>query len=142
MRLPEEMEIPLISLSARDSLAALANQVPVQMRQTRGRRSLSTYLGTNPAWCQGMKGRIRAETSGAGLAALWRDEIGPHVKQGAWTVLGTANHAADYTVGLRRDLTTLVGPEDASLLIANLSDEAELLPSLGPVVGLAESGAG
>ena len=138
MRLPEEMEIPLIPLSAREKLAALANQVPVQMRLTRRRRLLPVYLETNAAWCQQMKERIQAETSGASLVALWRDEIGPHVQQGAWTVLGTANHAADYTVGLRRDLTDLVGPEDANLLIANLSDGTELLPSLGPVVGLAK----
>ena len=138
MRLPEEMEIPLIPLSARGRLAALANQVRMQMRLTQGRRALSTYLETNPAWCQRMKERIRAEASGAGLVALWRDEIGPHVKQGAWTVLGTANRAADYTLGLRRDLTDLVGLEDANLLISNLSDKAELLPSLGPVVGLAK----
>jgi phosphohistidine swiveling domain-containing protein len=138
MRLPEEMEIPLIRLSARELLSALANQVPVQMRQAQGRRSLPTYLETNPGWCQRMKERIRAEGSGAGLVALWRDQIGPHVKNGAWTVLGTVDQTTDFTVRLRRDLTTLVGPEDANLLIANLSDEAELLPSLGPVVGLAK----
>jgi phosphohistidine swiveling domain-containing protein len=138
MRLPEEMEIPLISLSVRNLLSALGKQVRMQTRQTQGRRSLPAYLETNPAWCQRMKGRIRAEASGAGLVSLWRDEIGPHVKKGAWTVLGTVNHTTDYTVRLRRDLTTLVGPEDANLLIANLSGEAELLPSLGPVIGLAQ----
>jgi pyruvate,water dikinase len=138
MRLPEEMEIPMIPLSARAKLAALANQVPVQMRLSRRRRALPAYLETNAAWCRRMRERMRAATSGAGLVALWREEIGPHIQQGAWTVLGTANHAADYTVGLRRDLTDLVGSEDANLLIANLSDETELLPSLGPVVGLAK----
>jgi phosphohistidine swiveling domain-containing protein len=138
MRLPEEMEIPLISLSARELVSALANQVPVQMRQARGRRSLPAYLETNPGWCQRMKEKIRAETSGAGLLALWREEMGPHVKNGAWTVLGTVDQTTNFTIRLRRDLTTLIGPEDANLLIANLSDEAELLPSLGPVVGLAK----
>ena len=142
MRLPEEMEIPLIPLSARETLAALANQVRVQMRLARGRRSLPAYLETNATWCRRMRERIRAESSGAGLITLWRDEIGPHTKHGAWTVLGTANHAADYTVGLRRHLTDLVGPEDANLLIANLSHEGELLSSLGPVVGLAKVASG
>jgi pyruvate,water dikinase len=83
-----------------------------------------------------MRERIQAEESRAGLAALWQDEIKPHVKGGVWTVLGTVNHSSDYTVRLRRELTTLVGPEDAHVLIANLSDDASLLPSLGPVVGL------
>ena len=138
MRLPGEMEIPLIPLSVRGLLAALGKQVRMQMRLARGRRSLPVYLATNAAWCGGMKERIQAETSAASLAALWQGEIGPHVKQGAWTVLGTANHAADYTVGLRRHLADLVGPEDANLLIANLSEGTGLLPSLGPVVGLAK----
>ena len=138
MRLPEELEIPLIPLSVWGLLAALGKLVRMQMRLTQGRRSLPVYLETNAAWCRGMRERIRAETSATSLAALWEDEIGPHVQQGAWIVLGTANHAADYTVGLRRDLADLVGPEDANLLIANLSEEGELLPSLGPVVGLAQ----
>ena len=42
----------------------------MQMRLAKGRRSLQTYLETNPAWCRRMKERIRAETSGAGLVAL------------------------------------------------------------------------
>ena len=73
----------------------------------------------------------RGRDTEAALVALWRDEITPHVKQGVWTVLGSAIHSADYTVRLRRELTKLVGPEDANLLIANLSDEAGLLASLG-----------
>jgi len=138
MRLPEEMEIPLIPLSAWGLVSSLAKLVRMQIKHKQGVRSLPGYLATNPEWCQWMKERIRAEASGAGLVTLWRDEIKPHVKQGVWTVLGTVNYSTDYTVRLRRDLTTLVGPEDADVLIANLSDEAGLLASLGPVVGLAK----
>jgi len=31
-----------------------------------------------------------------------------------------------------------VGPEDANVLISNLSDESGLLASLGPVIGIAQ----
>jgi phosphohistidine swiveling domain-containing protein len=137
MQLPEEMEIPTIPLSARKRIAAVINQVGMQIKQKRGVRALPGYLATNPAWCRQMKERIRSEASDTSLATLWRQEIKPHIKQGVWTVLGTVDHSTNYTVRLRRDLTALVGPDDANVLIANLSDEGGLLPSLGPVVGLA-----
>ena len=142
MQLPEEMEIPTIPLSARMLIPAVIGQGRMQLKQWQGTRALAAYLATNRERCQQMKGRIGAGTSGAGLAALWRDEIKPHIKQGVWTVLGTVSHSTDYTAPLRRDLTALVGPEDANLLIANLSDETEVLPSLGPVVGLAKAARG
>jgi phosphohistidine swiveling domain-containing protein len=138
MRLPDEMEVPVIPLPARGLVAAVINQVRMQIKQKRGVRALPGYLATNPEWCQRTKERIRSEASGTSLATLWRQEIKPHIKRGVWTVLGTVDHSTNYTVRLRRDLTALVGPEDANLLIANLSDEGGLLPSLGPVVGLAK----
>jgi phosphohistidine swiveling domain-containing protein len=138
MRLPEEMKIPLIPLSAWELISGLAKLGRMQIKHKQGIRYLPTYLAMNLKWCQRMKERIRSEKSKDGLLTLWRDEIKPHVKQGVWAVLGTVNRSTDYTGRLRRDLTSLVGPEDANVLIANLSDEAGLLPSLGPVFGLAK----
>jgi phosphohistidine swiveling domain-containing protein len=138
MRLPEEMEIPLIPLSAWGLVSGLARLVRMQIKHKQGIRHLPTYLATNLDWCQQMKERIRAEEAKACLVALWRDEIKPHIKQGVWTVLGTVDHSTNYTIRLRRDLASTVGPEDANVLIANLSNEAGPLPSLGPVVGLAK----
>jgi phosphohistidine swiveling domain-containing protein len=137
MRLPEEMEIPLIPLSAWGLISGLARLVRMQVKHKHGVRRLPTYLGTNLDWCQRTKERIWAQESKGRLVALWRNEIKPHIKRGVWTVLGTVDHSTSYTIRLRRDLTSLVGPEDANVLIANLSNGAGLLPSLGPVVGLA-----
>ena len=44
-------------------------------------------------------------------------------------------------MGLRRELTSLVGPDDASILIANVGGGGGLA-SLGPMVGLAKVAAG
>jgi phosphohistidine swiveling domain-containing protein len=128
--------IPTIPLSTRGLISAVVNQLRMQIKHKQGARALPAYLATNPEWCQRMRVRIGGESSGVALVALWRDEIRPHVKRGVWTVLGTVNQSTDYTAPLRRDLTALVGAEDANLLIANLSGETGLLPSLGPVVGL------
>jgi pyruvate,water dikinase len=137
MQLPEEMEIPLIPLSPKAILLSLINLARLRARLQSGKRHLPTYLATNPAWFNRMRTHIRSETSPAALAGLWHAEIKSHVRQGAFTVLGTIDLSANYTLRLRRQLASLVGPEDASLLIANLSNRSELLPSLGPVEGLA-----
>ena len=140
--LPNDMAIPLIPITARMVAAGLANLLRIQKCQRQGIKHLPVYLGTNKDWFQRMRGKIQAVESRSGLADLWANEIAPHVKEGVWTVLGTATHSADYTMALRRKLTGMVGPEDANILIANVNDADELLPSLGPVAGLAKVAAG
>ena len=55
-----------------------------------------------------------------------------------WGVLESVTRSADYTMKLRRELTALVGPDDASVLISNLSanwgseEDSGLLASLLP----------
>jgi pyruvate,water dikinase len=138
MRLPEDMEIPLIPLSRWQVLSGVAKAARIQMRYWRGVRALPTYPATNAGWCRAMRDRIQARATGRDLVELWRGEIAPHVKATVWTVLGTAKRSSDYTMGLRRELVALVGAEDANRLIANVSDEHAPVASLGPLVGLAQ----
>jgi len=135
MRLPAEMEIPLIPLSQWALLSGLLASVKVQLKQWRGVQKLSSYLLANPAWFGQMRERVRAANK-SGLISLWRGEIRPHIKQGVWCVLGSVTHSTDYTLRLRQDLTELVGPDDANILIANLSDSSGRLASLDPMIGL------
>ena len=140
MRLPDEMAIPLMSLSLGARLATVVNGLRVRAKQMAGVRRVSAYLAANPDWFE----RTRAHVQGcdrAGLRSLWQREISPHVKQGVWSVLGIATHSADYTMGLRRELDNLVGPDDASILIANVGD-GDGLASLGPLAGLAKVASG
>ena len=137
MQLPEEMEIPIIPLSRKESLKGLLSLLRVQSKQVKGGKHLPTYLANNPEWFKQMKTRIQVEGSKKELLNLWHNEIREHIKNGVWTVLGTVNHSADFTKRLQRQLASLVGPEDANILISNLSAGTELLPSLGPSVGLA-----
>jgi phosphohistidine swiveling domain-containing protein len=138
MQLPEGMDIPTISMSRKETFQGLLNLLRTQSKQVQGMKHISTYLATNPDWFKEMHLRIKAEGSGKALASLWNNEIKGHIKDGVWTVLGTANYSANFTGKLRRELTLIVGPEDANLLISNLSAEDELLASLGPSVGLAK----
>jgi pyruvate,water dikinase len=72
------------------------------------------------------------------VAALWEREISVRSVQAYIGVLSSAMRFTNYTGPVRQRLSRLVGPEDADALISNLSSESELLPSLGPLVGLAE----
>lgn len=136
MKLPDEMEIPLIPLSTAARLASIASALRVQMKQTRSARQVNAYLAQSPAWFDLTYGRIQASGL-ADLHALWQDDIGLHVKHGRWCVMGIAMHSADYTMRLRRELTDLVGADDATILIANVGAGGGLA-SLGPLVALAK----
>ena len=137
MQLPEEMDIPIIPLSRKEILKGLLSLLRVQRKQGKGRKHLPTYLANNPEWFKGMRTRIQNEQSQKELVSHWHNEIREHIKNGVWTVLGTANHSAEFTKRLQRQLASLVGPGDANILISNLSTETQLLASLGPSVGMA-----
>ena len=138
MKLPAEMQIPLINLSASEKLAGMYSASQVQFKQRRGIRQLPAYLAENPSWFEEMRKRIKLEADLSGLVTLWDLEIAPHIKKGVWCVLGSATYSSDYALKLRRDLTKLVGAADANILIANLSDPEELLASLGLIAGLSK----
>jgi pyruvate,water dikinase len=138
MRLPDEMQIPLIPTPRWKVLSILRQIASIQIKQWMGIKRLPAYVETNQAWFERLKERITQEKTRAGLAALWEAEIESHIKGGVWTVLGIADSSASCAMKLRRELTSLVGPEDASALIGNVGMDADLLQSLGPLVGLAK----
>jgi len=142
MRLPEEMQIPLIPVSPASIFSGLRSTLRVQNKQKDGLKRLPAYLDGNLAWFKNMRARIASETSQPALAALWKAEISPHIKDGVWTVLGTASYSADYTMDLRRRLAALVGEQDASLLITTQSSNNDPLPSLEPAIGIARVAGG
>ncbi len=138
MQLPDEMEMPVIPLSRRAIIAALFNLAHLQLRQKQAVKRLPIYLQTNLAWFKNTQQQLRETDTKAGLLALWQEQIRPHVTQAVWGILGSAISASDYAIQLRRDLTELVGPDDADTLISNLSDQSGMLASLGLVAGIAQ----
>ncbi|MEJ2709248.1 MAG: PEP/pyruvate-binding domain-containing protein [Anaerolineales bacterium] len=144
MRLPENIEIPLIPLSKRDLAAAIALSVQERIREWSGVRRLASLLADNPGWCDDARKEIQAAQSNAELLGLWRRKIAPHVRDTVWSVLGSVSQLTNFTIRLRRELTELVGAEDSDTLLTSLGaddhldDGAGLLASLGPVVGLAK----
>jgi phosphohistidine swiveling domain-containing protein len=138
MRLPDEMDIPIIPVSPGTLLRGFLASGQVRWKQQRGVHNLADYLATNETWFAEIRQAIQAQTSAADLHRLWHMEIKRHIKNGVWCVLGSATYSADYTLELRRQLEALVGSQDANLLIANISQDDAALESLGPLLGLAK----
>ena len=136
MRLPDEMPIPSIPVSHITLLRGMFCSLQVQLKQQRSVQKAPAYLDSNKAWFQGIRQAIQSQPTESGLYNLWQAEMKPHIKHGVWCVLGSATHSAEYTLKLRRDVAELVGPEDANILIANLSEGDAPLESLGPIAGL------
>lgn len=135
LRIPENMDIPVLPATPRSLLPVLARLVASRWRQARAVRALPALLEGIPGWCRCIRDRLQAATSPAELDSLWREEIEPYGLRVWWGFLHSTNHYVDYTMRLRRALAQLVGPDDADLLITGVAGESEVLASLGPVVG-------
>ena len=137
-KLPATMPIPPLELSRWSVLRHFPRWARAEILQRRGVRALPGYVADNPAWCRQTSASLASTETGAGLWALWHDEILPHVVDGVWIVLGSVAHFARSAAPLRRELVGLVGPEAADALLSGpQSDGAGLLANLGPLVGIA-----
>lgn len=138
MHLPDDLEIPSISVSRKILLQGMFSSLLVQLKQRRGLYQLQSYLDSNITWFQNIRKEIHSQMTETGLYNLWHSEIKTHIKKGVWCVLGSVSYSADYTLKLRRQLEERVGPGDANVLIANLSDGDTPVDSLGPLAGLSK----
>jgi len=138
MKLPEGMEIPLVPLSKRYLLSALPTIIQTRIKEWKGVKDLPEYLGSNPVWFRRMRKLIQDSESTVELSNLWGREIWPHVTASLWNVMGSVSSSTASTMKLHQELNELMGPDDANILISNLSDESGMLASLGPVMGIAK----
>jgi phosphohistidine swiveling domain-containing protein len=155
MHLPEGIEIPIFPIAKGSLPAILLAFVRSRIQEWRGTKGLPAYLASNPARCSLLRQRIQEAAGKDELLALWQEQIHPHVTSSVWHVMGSVSSSTNHTLRLRRTLEERVGPDDAHVLISNLSDssgvsdssglgngsgvsnESRLLASLGPVVGIA-----
>ncbi|MCK4899456.1 MAG: hypothetical protein KAS38_11790 [Anaerolineales bacterium] len=134
----ENMDQYMVPLPGVNFFSILPNALRMRKKQKDGLKNLEVFLGENPVWCRETCQRIQAIESRDELAALLTDEILPYSIQAFWKVIATAWQAGELSGRLRRELIELVGAQDADALLSNVSSESELLPSLGPLLGLAK----
>jgi pyruvate,water dikinase len=138
---PPGLTIPLLPISWRDKVSIFLHGIRLQWRERAALRSLPRFLAENSAWCADMRHRAGSAETAQKLVQLW-PEMEAHSTTAFWTAVGTVWQYAEVVAPLRRELTGLVGEEDASALLSNVSTEGALLASLGPVVGLSRVAAG
>ncbi len=138
---PEGLTLPVIPISWGDRVSILLNGLRLQFRERAALRRLPSFLAENPGWCASMHRRARAARTVGDLLGLW-PEIEARSVQAFWSVVGTAWRYAEVVAPLRRELIALVGEADAGALLSGVSSGAELLASLGPVVGLSRMARG
>jgi pyruvate,water dikinase len=133
--LPQGLTIPIIHLSWWEKGSILWNGIRLRLRERAALRSLERFLTENPGWCADMRRRAQLAGTRQELIGLW-PEMEAHATEAFWCAVSTVWRYAEVAAPLRRELTALVGEADASALLSSVSSEAELLASLGPVVGL------
>jgi pyruvate,water dikinase len=138
-RVPDKIEIPQIPLAP---LPTLREAFPKIVRQVEKQRKALTwipeYVATSPERCQAMRQRIQETHTKTELASLWREALKPYYFRSQWIFKAAAKMYLLRHNSLRSKLNKLVGESDANALLSNLSDESELLASLGPVAGIAK----
>lgn len=133
----EGLTIPAIPISLADRFSILINGIRIQIKQRATLRNPSKFLAENSIWSQDMRQRLQETGTEKDLLRLW-SEVEAHSTDAFWYVVGTAWQYAELIAPLRRELTSMVGETDASILLSSVSAETELLAGLGPVVGLSQ----
>jgi len=133
---PEDLEIPLVPIS---TWAWWTRALPSFFRHTRLmarlRKKIPQFVADTPHWCAAMCERIRQTENPTELADLFRDEITPYSLYAFFVAFAAAT---DLPYRVESELRELVGAEDATTLLSNLSGLSSPLQSLGPVIGLAK----
>jgi phosphohistidine swiveling domain-containing protein len=139
---PDEVEVPVLPVSRFTLLrSALPGILKQEWLVRRIRRRLPAFLDATPARCREMRQEIDDVQTPQDLAAYWHDVLHPAFLDGSWMVRTATKLFARPSIGLRRELTDLVGLADANALLSNMAGGADAkgdpgLASLGPVVGL------
>ncbi len=138
VRLPDEMEIPLIPLPKSFAYSLIPSMILLQFKARNEMGRASVFLAQNPVWCNQMRRRIRQINTHSELVEAWRNEIKPQGIAGFWQTFLVAMTLDNQATPLQRKLNEMVGADVASALLSNLSRGADVLASLGLVVGLSE----
>jgi pyruvate,water dikinase len=133
----QSMDQYLEPLPGVSPLSILPNVLRMLAKQRAGLRNPEPFLAENPLWCRDWCQKIKGITETSDLVDVFELELTPRVKDVFWRVVATAWRQGELIGRLRRQLVDLAGQEDADTLLSSLSTADELLPSVGPLVGIA-----
>jgi pyruvate,water dikinase len=132
-----KMEHYLVPLPEIKPLTVLPRAIRMIVKQQLAMRGLDKFVGRNPQWCRTMCNRIGSLQTTSELAAAMDDALLPRTLDSFWRLLATTFRHGELVSKARRELSELVSPEDADVLLSNVSRQGDILASMGPLVGLA-----
>jgi phosphohistidine swiveling domain-containing protein len=133
-----ELDRILTPLPGVSFFSILPGAIRMFLKMQAARKNLEGFIKGNPDWCRTQCQRVKAIQDREELASLYTHEYQARVVEMFWKVYATAFHYAELAGKLRGKLVEMVGTDDADILLSNTSRDDELLPSLGPLVGLSK----
>ena len=137
--IPEGVIIPAVPITRAGFIKAL---IPIMIelgpRQLRLSRKWQEIVGANPQKCADLWREISETNDKARLVALWHEAIFPLYCDFLQLQDKKNEDYSNPYFALKKDLTKLVGEDEANAVLATLSGGTGQLSSMGPLVGLAQ----
>lgn len=138
-RIPDDLELPLISLSRWRLLRTfLPAAVRLRRRVSAYQKELPAFLATAPARCETLRTQIQAVSGAVDLIELWQSDLEPFFHESCHMLEAGARRDGNALMHIRHELSKLVGETDANTLLSGLSAGSNHLASLGPLLGLTQ----
>jgi len=136
-RLPAGLDIPIFRVP-RLRLIRMALPVIIGdlLRMRANQKKLPEYLRTMPERCERLRSRIQATSRPEELAALWHTDVLPLFHEAGQMIEAAAGQGGGAIVATPHRLQTLLGQDDANILLTGSSLETGPLASLGPLLSL------
>ena len=136
-QLPENLNIPNYPFSRMSLIKLLLPRIKhYAVNFTRAIVNMPEHLRKTPEWCRRTEKQINAIYTKEELLSLWKQELEPYNIKAWWGLLAGGTKAA-LALSLNKDLTEMIGVEEANTLLSNLRGNSELA-SLGPVLGISK----
>jgi pyruvate,water dikinase len=133
----DTMDQYLVPLPEATLWTILPQGLVVRRKEKRALKGEKEWAAGNPAWCKAMQKQILLARAPGDLARLLEEKILPRSLDTFWRTYATALRYSEQVGPLRRQLTEMVGIQDADALLSGVGEEEQMLASLGPMVGLA-----
>lgn len=135
--IPEKMDIPIYPYARLEVFKTIIPKIiKTAKKSTMDFKNLNKFLKLTPEWCKNIREQIIEAVTKEELLSLWKTEIQPYVIE-AWSSASAGAIKITNVSALNKELTKLVGTEDANILLSNLRGDEELA-SLGPVSGISK----
>jgi pyruvate,water dikinase len=133
---PKGVDIPMFPFPLSTIFVGLPGFMKIRRRERAAAENLDVFLATNAMWCREIVRKCHDVQNKEALLVLWQEEIKPYFVDAGFMMGASLRPMMKATGKLSKQLVELVGEADANSLLSNLSDDENLLASLGPVVGI------